>query len=235
MRVLLSLLTLFSFNSLVFAQGDPKITEQIRQNSRGSFNAFVLEMPGTISSLKSVKSDLGSFLKAYKGKTSYNKKADEYLSDDAKIKAMSENTVDIYAKVVPKDAETLELVVWYNMGVVYLSSSEYPQGVAAAQTMLLDFSDRESVNMLKEQLDAEEKKLKEMNSGVKSLKKEAEGYVKSVNDYKEAIQKIEQKIAEIKEKEATNTKEQAKQKADVQEQEKKIEGLKKEIKNMKKR
>ncbi len=234
MKVLF-ILTFLSISSIIFAQGEPKITEQIKQNSRGSFNAFVLELPGTIASLKSVKSELGSFLKNYKGKTSFNKKADEYFNDDAKIKAMSENTVDIFAKVVPKDAETLELIVWYNLGVVYLSSAEYPQGVAAAQTMLNEFSERVSANLLEEQLKGEEKKLKELNSVLKSQKKEADGFVKTINGYNEDIQKIERKITEVKEKEATNTQEQAKQKAEVQEQEKKIENMKKEIKNKKKR
>lgn len=224
-----------SIASYLQAQTEPKISEQIRPMSKGSVNAFVMELPGKATSIKSVRNEWLDFVKSYKGKTSYSKKIDEVFADNATIKDMSENTVDISAKVVSKDGETLELIVWYNLGVNYLSSQEYAPGVPVATDMLKEFSKRVSANLLKEQLAGEQKALKEMNSGLKSMQKEASGFDKSIKNYEEDIKEIEVKIAAVKEKEAINVEEQAKQKATIDAQQKKIDNMKVEIENMKSR
>lgn len=220
------------FSVFTFAQ-EAKISEQIKQNSNGSFNALVMELPGNIEAVKSVQKEWGSFVKKYKGKTKYNKKTAEYFTDDARIKEMSENTVDITAKVMPKDPETLELVVWYNLGVNYLSTKDYAQGMPAAQTMLIDFSKIVYVNLNKEILAEEEKLLSAMNANLKSTQKEANAFDKKIKSYENEIEKIEKKIATEKEAVAANTQKQAKEKAEISQQEKKIDSLKKEIDSLK--
>lgn len=230
------LVLLFILSSVYsFSQNEPKITEQIRQNSSGSFNALVMELPGKVSAVNSIKKEWGAFAKQFKGKTSFNKKADEYFTDDARIKEMSENTVDITAKIISKDAETIELIVWFNLGVTYLSSKEYSQGMGSAQTILKDFSKIVYVDLFKENLADEEKVLKEMNKELSSTKKEADSYEKKINSYREEIKKIEKKIAEVKEQEASNKEKQAKQKTEIDGQEKKIDAIKKEIEVLKRR
>jgi len=226
---------IISIASYIQAQNEPKISEQIRSMSRGNVSAFVMELPGKVTAIKSVRKEWLDFVKSYKGKTSYNKKIDEVFTDNAFVKGMSENTVDISAKVVSKDEGTLELVVWYNLGVSYLSSQEHAAGVPVAAEMLKEFSKRVYANLLEEQLDAEQKALKLMNSGLKSIQKEATGFDKSIKNYGEQIKEIETKIVAVKEKEAINTEEQAKQKAIIDTQDKKIEDMKREIDSMKSR
>ncbi len=218
------------FNALIIlAQPEPKITEQIRSNSKGSFNALVMELPGKLSSLNTVKKEWGTYIKKYKGKVSFNKKADEYFSDDAKIKGMSENAVDIYCKIIPKDVENIEVIVWYNLGIIYLSSKEYSQGMAAAEGIMIEFSKLVYLNIFKEKLKEEEAMLKKMNTELKNTQKQAQSFEDKMKDYESEISKIQKKISENKELLATNKEKQAKQKSEINAQEKTIDNTLKEI------
>ncbi len=219
----------------LFSQNQPTITEENRQNSKGNFNALVMELPGKISDADFVRNEWLRFVKKYKGKTSYNKKTDECFSDNAKIKSMSDNTVDITVKVISKDAQTLELIIWYNLGITYLSSKEYSEGIAVAETMLNDFAKLVYINNFKEILREEESLLKTMNRTLSSTKKEGEKFEKRISDYEDEIEKIKKKIVELKEEETANKSEQQKQKAEIDKQEKKIIDVKKEIDNLKKK
>ena len=78
--------------------------------------------------LKNVFTELSSVqdsIKNFKGKLKYNRKIDEYFSDNAEIKDMSENAVDIISKVYDNGAEGTTVAIWFNLGVTYLSSEKY--------------------------------------------------------------------------------------------------------------
>jgi len=225
---LFSFFLLFSFVSIQ-AQPEAKISEQLRPFSKGSFNALVMELPGKLEALEMVKKEWSNYIKKYKGKVSFNKKAGEYLSDDATIKTMSENTVDIYCKIIPKDADHFEVVVWFNLGIVYLSSKEYSQGMAAAELIMKDFSKIIFIDLYKEKLKAEEKVLEKLDDDLKQSQREAERYEDDVRNYEAEISKIQKKISENKESLAANKEKQVKQKAEVNAQEKIVEASKREL------
>jgi hypothetical protein len=226
--IFLLISSLFAF-CYVSAQADPKISEQIRPNSKGSFNALVMELPGKLKSLDLIEKEWKSYIKKYKGKVSYSKKTDELFSDDATIKEMSENTVDITCKIVPKDADNFEVVVWFNLGIVYLSSKEYAQGMAAAQVIMKDFSKIVFLNLYKDKLKAEESVLKELNKELNKTQKEAESFEKNIKDYEADIVKIQKKIAKTKESLNSNKEKQINQKAEVDKQEKIVEATKNDV------
>jgi DNA repair exonuclease SbcCD ATPase subunit len=226
---IITLVFLLSALCYTSAQSDPKISEQIRSNSKGSFNALVMELPGKLKSLDLVEKEWKSYIKKYKGKVSYSKKTDEIFSDDAKIKDMSENTVDIICKIVPKNADNFEVVVWYNLGVVYLSSKEFSQGIAAAEVIMKDFSKIVFLNLYKEKLKAEEAVLKGLNKELDKTQKEAKTYERNVKDFESEIVKIQKKIAETKETLNSNKEKQNREKAEISKQEKIIEATKKDV------
>jgi hypothetical protein len=107
------------FSNTASAQVKSAIKEEVRAMSEGSFNAIVLELPAT--SADKVEDAWKSFMKKYKGKTKYSKKNKEFFTDDTEIKGMSDNTIDVYAKVEDRGDAGSELVVWFNLGVTYLS------------------------------------------------------------------------------------------------------------------
>ena len=220
------------FTLLVNAQQQAKISEEIRSMSKGSNPCLVMELPG--NNIKTVRKEWESFVKGYKGKTSYHKGVDEVFADDARIKEMSENTVDIYAKVVAKDPETLELIVWYNLGITYLSSNTHAQGIPIAEAMLREFSKDIFIELLKEQLENKEKEMKDLAKALKSLEKERSGFDKTIAGYEEDIKKIQDKVDVVEEKVDVNVETQAKQKATIEEQQKLMLDIERQIETLKK-
>jgi chromosome segregation ATPase len=142
---------------------------------------------------------------------------------------MSENAVDIYCKIIPKDVENIEVIVWYNLGIIYLSSKEYSQGMAAAEGIMIEFSKLVYLNIFKEKLKEEEAILKKMNTELKNTQKQAQSFEDKMKDYESEISKIQKKISENKELLAANKEKQAKQKSEINTQEKTIDNTLKEI------
>jgi hypothetical protein len=188
-----------------------------------------MELPGKLKSLDLIEKEWKSYIKKYKGKVSYSKKTDELFSDDATIKEMSENTVDITCKIVPKDADHFEVVVWFNLGIVYLSSKEYAQGMAAAEVLLKDFSKIVYLNLYKEKLKEDETILEQLNKALKQSQKEAQNFENSIKDFEADIVKIQKKITASKESLNTNKEKQAKQKTEIGAQQKVVDESKRAV------
>ncbi len=167
-KLFLPLAILLMLGQTVMAQ---KLTlkEEVRANSKGTFPALVMEFPTTTAD--KVKDAWESFIKEYKGKTNYSKKEKEFLTNDATIKEMSENTVDIYARVDDKADKGSSITVWFNLGITYLSQKEFPKQFEVASKMMDKFSQRVSSDLLEQLLKEEEKVLKNLESDLKTWKR----------------------------------------------------------------
>lgn len=226
----LLLLTMMLSNAIM-AQINSKMKEENRAMSQGSFNCIVIELPAT--SADKVGDVWEKFIKDYKGKTKYDRKAKEYFTDDATVKGMSENTVDIYAKVEDRGDAGSEIAIWYNLGVTYLSQKEFGAQFEVAQKMLEKFTKRLSADLLEDLLKAEEKILKDMNGNLSDLVKEEEKRKKDIEDYQNTIKKMEESIKKAEEDIKAKLEEQGAKKKEIDEQNKKIDELKKKISTMK--
>lgn len=151
------------------AQVQATMHEEVRAMSKGSYNCIVLDLPGT--TVKGIEQAWKSFSKDYKGKTDFDKKLGEFFTDEAVIKEMSDNNVDMYVKIVQKGETATEMAIWYNLGVTYLSSAEYPTRYPAAEKMLKSFVKLVSLEMIETELKDNEKKLKDLESQLKDLEK----------------------------------------------------------------
>lgn len=225
-----ALIALFSFN-YTSAQVKTTLKEEIRACSKGSQPALVLIIPNT--SGDKVRDTWESFIKAYKGKTNYSKKDKEVFTDDALIKDMSENTIDIIARVDETPEKGSELTVWFNLGVTFLSKKEFSKQFEIAQKILEKFSDRLSADMLEELLKEEEKNLKKLEDDFKDLEKAEERRKKDIEDYKETIRKMEENIKKAEADIKTGIEEKAKKKTEIDTQIKKVNEVKNEIKKSK--
>jgi len=187
---LLTLLIVLSFLS-VNAQNNFVVNE-VRQNmSKGEQTGF--EVPITGGTPDAVKSNFEKWLKSYKAKVTSTKKSPEVFGDDADIKVVSSNTVDIYATVIPSAAGAT-LYAFVDLGGAFISSAAYPQQYTAMEALLKKFSQDQALEMVQSQLTEEEKIGKNINKEYETLKKNKESYIKEIEKAKAIIQQREQDI-----------------------------------------
>lgn len=219
------------FSNTTTAQVKSVLKEEVRAMSEGSFNAIVLELPAT--SADKVEDAWKSFMKKYKGKTKYSKKNKEFFTDDTEIKGMSENSIDVYAKVEDRGDAGSELVVWFNLGVTYLSQKEFADRFQVAEKMLDKFTQKLSADMLEDILKEEEKLLKDMEKDLKDLEKDQKKNEKDIEDAKETIKKMEENIKESEKEIKEGIEKQGEKKKEIDDQSKKVKELEQKIKQMK--
>ncbi len=219
MKNLFLLVICVLLSNVVSAQ---QIVENQVPMSQGNKNAFMVDIPNVEA--KDVEKSWTKFLKKYDVKTKKAKKSDEFLSDNAKIEAMSSNTVDIYSKVIQKGTDC-QLVVWYDLGGAYVKSNTHPDAYAAAKEMLDEFTLATRISVVKEKLKEEESKLKKLN-------KEKEGLVKDKEGYEDDIEKYKRKIQEAKEKIKQNLTDQEKKTVEIKTQGVEVEKVTKKLKRL---
>ena len=210
---------LLTFSVLSFAQ----ISETTRSMSLGNNNGCSLLLKKTDK--KEVVKSWGKFMKDFKGKTKYDKKKDETITDDAEIKEMSSNTVDVYATFVDQGDDT-EMFVWFDLGGAFLSSSTHPERYPFAEKMINDFAMTVSTAMIEEELKENEKMLKNMEGDLKDAKKDQK-------NHEDDIAKFEKKIEEAKEGIKKSIENQKNHTTEIETQKVKVEEIKKRLKDMK--
>ena len=232
MKFSLFTLLFVCITSFLFAQKNPVIKEETKANSNGSFNALTIEMPGT--SAKEVSKVWSRFVKKYKGRYKYEKKTNEHFLDDATIKKMSENTVDVTMKVEERGNEGAVVSVWFNLGVSYLSSKDFGDRYPAGEQFLMDFAKDVTSDMIEEELKAAEKLLKDLEDQLKKLEKDKNGLEKDIVNYEETIKKMENNIKEANEDIKENEEAQVKSTAEIEAQVKVVDEIKARLENVKK-
>lgn len=222
---------LLSISSSSWAQIKSLIKEETKANSKGTYNCLVMELPGTSS--KEVGKAWTKFIKKYKGKTKYDRRANEYITEDATLKEMSDNTVDIIAKIEERGQEGSVISVWYNLGVSYLSSKDYSERYPAGEKLLKDFAKSVSTDMIEAELKEAEKLLKDKESDLAKLEKEEKQRTKDIEDYKNTIKKMEQNIVEAENDVKESKEGQGKAKVEIEDQKKVVDEIKQRLESIK--
>lgn len=192
-----------------------EVKEAVKQMSRGPNNAFTIQIEG--ADPKDVEDEWKDFLNQFDGKTKKDKKTNEYFSDNAIIKEMGNNTVDIYSTVVAVNGGATDVTVWFDLGGAFLSSQAHPDKFKIAGKMLDDFSRRMNRKMIGAKLEEQQKVLEKEQGKLEDLKKERDGLKKDIESYKERIQKAEQDIAANEKRQSEQQGALEKQKAAVEE------------------
>lgn len=207
---------------LCVAVAHGQIAEEAKSMTEGNQNGFSIALPQT--NKKEVEKSWEKFIKKYKGKTNKIKKTEEYLSNDARLESMSDNTVDIYSRVTQEGDDT-QLTVWYDLGGAYLSSASHPEKVTVAHSMLDAFALSVSKAMVEDTLKGEEKTLKKLNGDFKGLEKDK-------SKLEDDIKKFEKKIEEAKAAIVKNEEDQKAKQTEIEAQEEVVEKVKKQLKEM---
>lgn len=169
-----------------------KITESVERigDGTGKNNALVVII--NEATPEEIESAWKSLTKSYKAKVSTLDGV--IFSDNAVIKTISNNTIDMYARTEKiKDGET-RLILGFYLGGAYLSSTLHPQPFAEIKQIVNDFAIKTTKDAIANKLKAEQKILDKLNDEQKNLVKKNESLNKDVETNKQKIEDLKIKI-----------------------------------------
>jgi hypothetical protein len=163
-----------------------------------------------------------SFMKKYDGKRS--SKDGAIFVDNATIKEMGNNTVDIYGKAQGKKGDPeITFSIAFDLGGAYLSSNEHKEQYKIAEKIVKDFAVQATKDAIAQKLKDAQKVQSGFEDEQKSLEKENKNLNDDITDYKAKISKAEQDIVK-------NKSEQDKKKAEIEAQKKVVADIDKKLK-----
>lgn len=193
--------------SILFAQSKIEIKEQTDDIGGSNHNALVVKIFQCKDEL--VLKEWKSMMKDFDAKISQKK---ELFADNALIKDMSENTVDVYAKTEMTADGDVIFSVGFDLGGAYMSSSQHPKEFKAAKKIIIEFAKDLSEKGFKERVKLEEKNLITLTKQKEFMNKENETLQKDIEIYKDKIARSEEKIKTNSEANVLKDKEIADQK-----------------------
>lgn len=185
------LMTTFSFAQMHHLYDSYNIMEEEKSMSKGFNNGFTIRLIGSTS--KMAEDVWKGYVKNYGGKTKKDRKLGEFFTDDAKIRDISDNTVDVYASFSNADTFTVANV-WFDLGGAYLSTEAHSEQSPGAEAFIKAYAFEVGKEVAKEDLKAQEKYMKELQKDLKDLEKDNEGYHKKIEEAKKLIAEMEKNI-----------------------------------------
>lgn len=205
------------------AVGQKKI--EVRESNEniggGSHNALTVMI--YIEDQDYVEKQWKSKLKDMNGKVSSKK---EIFADDCSVKAMGENTFDVYSRVEIVKGEGVKLIVGVDLGGAYLSSREHGEQFKYIKEVVHQFAIDVTKKKIGDELHDQEKVLSKIEGEQKDLEKDNSSLKSDIESYKEKIKKAE---ADIK----TNEENQKKKKEEIEAQKKVVEAVKAKLSSIK--
>lgn len=214
-NILLAFALIFT-TQLVWAQ----VTEAKRGMSQGVHHSLQILLPGSTEKL--VEDVWKDYMKEFKAKPKYDRKTKEHFSDDAEITAIGgSNTVDVYAKIEGRGGD-VDFTLWFDLGGAYLNSDDHTAKYREAEAFVMEFALEVARTKTNEELDTEEKQLKDLESDLSQLERENERLHKEIEKAKERIAQAERDIE-------SNLQEQEKARKMIQKQTQKVTEVKKKL------
>ena len=163
-----------------------------------------------------------SYLKDFKNeKVKFDK--DELFGDNVLIKEWGNNPVDVYTKFEENtDAKTVKIMVAYNLGGAFLSSSTDAVKYESAQKMVKEFAVKTSKFPLEEKLKAAQKLLEKMSDDQKDLESKNKNLNNDIEGYQNKISKAQDDIK-------SNETDQQKKKTEIEAQKSVLEQIKMQV------
>lgn len=181
------IITLYAVS--IFAQSKIEIKEQTEDIGGGNHNALVVKIFQSKDEI--VLKEWKTIMKDFDAKILQKK---ELFADNALIKDMSENTVDLYAKTEMNADGDVLFTVGVDLGGAYLTSSQHPKEFKAIKRIITDFAKDLSEKGFKEKVKLEEKALITLTKQKEFMNKENETMQRDIELYKEKIIKAEESI-----------------------------------------
>ncbi len=174
------------------AQPTVDVTEAPVSFSMGTQPAFTITLQD--ADLDEAEKVLKKYMKDYKGKYGGSPKS-EIMVDDAEIRAMSDNTVDIYIKMYEASTD-VRFSAAFDLGGAYVTSEGHPDAADAAEQVVKDYAMAYYKERTEQELDAEEDKLKDLEKELDGLIKDKDKLSKDIGSSERDIDRARQDIAE---------------------------------------
>lgn len=192
MRILALVLLLF-VTTVAFGQRKIKVHEERESIGSGSNSALVATIYE--SSIDEIEKSWKKLMKDYNAKVAMKK---EIFADDATIKDLSANTVDVYSFVRKSGDDEFEIVVAVDLGGAYLSSSEHSSKYKIMEKIVKEFAVQATLDAIKEKQKAAAKILLGFTKEKEDLVRDKERLEKQIEDYKSKITDAEKSIEKNK-------------------------------------
>ena len=176
----------------VFAHfGYAQVMEETRVMSTGSQPALSIVLPG--ADVKFVDPAWKEFMKPY-GKVTRVKSSKENVASDIQILDIGGvNRLKVYS-LSEEVGDGTKMTVWFDLGPGFISSESYPKEYVAAVKFMKDFADKVKVDMITQELEAQEKLLSKAESNLTKLQRDNDTYHKIIEDSKKRIAQAEADI-----------------------------------------
>ncbi|MGB1204722.1 MAG: hypothetical protein ACPG5B_03690 [Chitinophagales bacterium] len=199
-----------------------EVNEVSETISTGTHNAFKMFIPDC--DILDVEKEWKKTMKKRKSKPTGD--LNEMVALQAKIKTISADKVDVYAKFAVK-GDGVELTSLYNLEGEYLTADKYPAKAEAIEALLNEVALVFARKSIKEEIKVEKKELKAFEKEHKKLEKEG-------NKIQGKLDKYLKIVAEIEAEKSSNMADQKAKLSDIKNQKQAIENSNKKKRVLKK-
>ncbi|MDQ3191550.1 MAG: hypothetical protein M3Q58_08150 [Bacteroidota bacterium] len=195
-NILLLILTVFTVQ--LMAQKKISVSESSENIGNGKNNSLIVTIYE--SNTSDIEKEWKSIMKSYGAKVSSKK---EIFADDATIKVLGPNTVDVYARAEDNKNGSIKFIVGFDLGGAFVSSSQHSAEYKEVKKILHDFAVKMSKEAVESQMKDAEKQQKKNEKDFESLVKDKSSLEKDIENYKSKIKSAEEDIQKnLKEQEA---------------------------------
>lgn len=195
------------------------IEEQLETMTMGTHNALRMAIQGADE--KKVEQVWKQFAKDFKTRTQKDRKSGLFVSDDAKIRSLSDNTVDVYTRF-DRGGNGMLVTMWFDLGGAYLSSETHEEAYEQGEQLMRDFADAVRKSMAEDNVKEQEKALKMLNKDLERLEKENDQYNKKIEEAEALIKEMKANIEQ-------NKKDQTAKQQEIDAQEKVVDKAKEKV------
>jgi hypothetical protein len=217
-------ITLFAAITFTVTGFTQKIDVREASENLGGGSHNSLSVMVAAKSKGDVEDAMRSFFKDLDGKTNSSK--GEYMGDDCKVKAMGDNTFDIYGKVEEVKGEGFKMMIAVDLGGAYMSSSQHSSQFKIMKDKVYDLAVKIQKDGIGADLKEAEKLLEKQEEAQKDLEDDKKDLQGDIEDYKKKITEAETKIKENESAQEKKKEEISAQKKVVEEVKKKMEAVK---------
>ncbi|MCP4124228.1 MAG: hypothetical protein GY751_20980 [Bacteroidetes bacterium] len=192
-----ALLFLFSFLLSFAVDGQDRVgINDIQLNTtQGDQPAFEFFIPDTDAD--AVQDAWNKFHKSYKVKPKQDKnQRNYYFSDNAQIAALSENSIDIYARMYETDGG-VRFACAFDLGGVFISSRKTPDKYGKAKLLLNRFYAEIAMTAILLEIESESARLESLNSEYQTVNGELQGFELKADEYRTAVKNHEKAFATV--------------------------------------
>ena len=176
------------------AQDYENISIAKRYMSKGTNNSYLIELADV--SRDEAVDQWEDFIKPYRGKTKYNRKAEEFVTTGATVPGMGATT--LYAKIVEEKSDPYvkaTVILWFDTKDRGFAGEERETTLMhTGATLAQRYASITSKSHANDVLDTEQRHLADLEKELKDLRRDREKYQEAMRDAEAVIEEMRKKL-----------------------------------------